>query len=233
MAKKRRKDGGCRAGIPISAPGTGARSWPKIRCRPFCPDAAAASCRCLRLARQLEETQRMLSRMRRLAERDPLTCLYNRRAFFAKAAHLVKGKPCCLMVLDLDHFKRINDTYGHLTGDDILRQTGKAICAATRSHDIAGRVGGDEFAVVCGDVWTDETAMAIARRIVRRVNRMAGKSLSMPVNLSVGVARHRANHTLRETFRQADAALYQAKRSRRPNSCRLFAAEKGESGCRN
>lgn len=187
-------------------------------------DQELPGCRWGALVRQLEETQQMLSYMSRLAEQDPVTLLYNRRTFFTMAEQLVQDKKCYMMVLDLDHFKLINDTYGHLMGDDILLQTGKAICAATREKDVVGRVGGDEFAVVCADVRDDAMAMAIARRIVKHVNEMTGKSISLPVNISVGVSRHRPENTLRETFRQADAAMYQVKRSCK-NGCLLYGAE--------
>lgn len=176
------------------------------------------------LAQRLRETRRMLAYMRRLAEQDPVTSLYNRRAFFTMAEQLIQRENCYMMVLDLDHFKLINDTYGHLMGDDILHWTGKAICAAVRKDDVVGRVGGDEFAVMCAEVQTDQMAMDIAWRIVKNVNQMTGKSISMPVNISVGVARHQVNNILRETFRQADAAMYQVKRSCK-NGCLLYGAE--------
>ena len=161
------------------------------------------------LSRRFREAQSMLCHMRQLVEQDPVTLLYNHRAFFNIAEQRARHENCYLMVLDLDHFKYINDTYGHLIGDEILKRTGAVLCAATRKNDVVGRVGGDEFAILCTDVQTDEAAMSIAERIVDEVNHLTVEPLTLTVKISVGVAKHRAQNTLRETFKQADVAMYQ------------------------
>lgn len=173
------------------------------------------------LVQRFAETQNMLNHMRRLAEQDPVTSLYNHRAFFEMAEQMLQCENCYLMVLDLNQFKNINDTYGHLVGDDILKRTGEVLRAATRKNDIVGRVGGDEFAVLCVDVQTDEMALAIAERMVKDVNEQAGKAISRMVEISVGVARHHVQNTMKKTFEQADFAMYQIKR-RHENGCKMY-----------
>ena len=117
------------------------------------------------------------------------------------------------MMLDLDDFKGINDTYGHLVGDDILKQTGVVLRSVIRRNDIVGRIGGDEFALLCANVASDEAAGAIAERIVRDINRTAGKKISKTVKISIGIAKVQPGQSMREVFQQADEALYQVKRS--------------------
>ena len=173
------------------------------------------------LTNRLREAEDLVDHMRQLATQDPVTSLYNHRAFFEMAEQMADCEDWYLMVLDLNQFKAINDTYGHLTGDDVLKRTGEVLRAATRKKDIVGRVGGDEFAVLCVDVQTDEMAMAIARRMVHDVNLLAGAQNSITVNVSVGVAKHHAANTVRQTFQRADTAMYQIKRNQE-NGCQLY-----------
>lgn len=173
------------------------------------------------LIEQVKEARHLADRMTRLAQKDPVTGLYNHRGFFDEANVRLAEGPGCFMVLDLDDFKQINDTYGHITGDDILRQTGDVLCSATRSVDVVGRIGGDEYAIFCPGVTQEAVALAIARRIIRHVNAAAGISVGCTVRLSIGIAVSGTETDTRPLFEKADRALYKVKRSGK-NSCCLY-----------
>ena len=139
------------------------------------------------------------------AQTDGLTGLYNRSGYdmrlreaFLRCKH--QGEQLCLMLLDLDKFKEVNDTHGHQFGDEYLRKMAGAMRASIREHvDQACRMGGDEFAIV---LYSD---MAIARRV-------AAKILDLIENkASIGIAQMRENETIESLVGRADAALYQAK----------------------
>ena len=111
-------------------------------------------------------TPRLLGENERLATRDSLTGLANRRLFdeslqreVARAQRL--ATPLSLLVLDVDHFKQVNDTYGHQTGDAVLREVSEALVANTKNYDVAARYGGDEFVVLLPGC-TREDAMRVA-----------------------------------------------------------------------
>ncbi len=107
------------------------------------------------LRARLRERDALISELREQAEKDELTGLWNRRSFerFGQvlAAQNKDGPPSCLILLDLDHFKSINDTYGHPAGDEVLRQVAALLRSSVRSSDIAARFGGEEFAVLIPD----------------------------------------------------------------------------------
>lgn len=176
------------------------------------------------LIEQVREARHLADRMSVLAQRDPVTGLYNHRGFFDEAARCLSEGPGCFMVLDLDDFKNINDTYGHITGDDVLRQTGAVLRSATRSVDVLGRIGGDEYAVFCPGVMQDSVALGIARRIIRHVNAVAGLSVNCTVRLSIGIALSDSGDDARTLFAKADQALYHVKRSGK-NSCCLYSPD--------
>ncbi len=163
-----------------------------------------------------ERAEQMLKRM---AHTDPLTGLANRRAFFEQGARLVAqgqriGQPTCLIVFDLDRFKQVNDTYGHPFGDAVLEAFALAAQAGLRAGDLAGRIGGEEFAAILPGADLDE-ARSAADRVVEifaetvgvtdedreRFTTSAGLALS-----SAGVG------TVESLFAAADRALYAAKR---------------------
>lgn len=117
-----------------------------------------------------------------------------------------------LLMIDIDHFKSINDTYGHTVGDEAIRAVGHTIRDCVRAEDCAGRYGGDEFSVLCGDTQEDD-ALAIAQRI-----RAGVAAIELPdvpglrLTSSIGMAPLRTEHlTLRDWLNAADAALYRAK----------------------
>ncbi len=159
----------------------------------------------------------LLREVERLATRDSLTELANRRYFeeslrreAARAKRL--GTPLSLLVLDVDHFKQINDTFGHQTGDAVLREVADALVGHTKSFDLAARFGGDEFMVLLPDC-----APADAARVGDRVRVHVTQAVRRaPVTVSVGVATMPANALDAERLvAAADAALYEAKRDGR------------------
>jgi diguanylate cyclase (GGDEF)-like protein len=148
------------------------------------------------------------------ARRDPLTGLFNRRAFFEQAQQLeVDGEKFSILMIDIDHFKSINDTYGHLGGDRVLVYVAKLIVGAFRSNDIACRYGGEEFCVLLRDCQEDQ-AMKLGNGLV---NQLAAKPLDISddqrvaVTTSVGACASSAGETLLKTLQYADIALYRAK----------------------
>lgn len=122
------------------------------------------------------------------------------------------GEPACLLMIDIDHFKPINDVHGHTVGDEVIRAVGQVILDCVRAHDHAGRYGGDEFAVVCSSVHADE-AQAIAERIRERIAAMRLREVpELHLTSSIGLAETGRSHiSLRDWINDADAALYRAK----------------------
>lgn len=169
----------------------------------------------------LHELLKQFQQVTQLANQDPVTSLYNHRAFFNSAQNPISPDNCYLMVVDLDNFKQINDTCGHLTGDAVLKRTGQILRSAVREKDIVGRIGGDEFAVLCIGIDSDDAALAVAQRMVKNVQQFVGRDFSIDVHISIGIARKKSGDSLQDTFRQADTALYQVKRTSK-NGCRLF-----------
>ena len=147
--------------------------------------------------------------LKELRQRDAQTGLYARAHWQEQAQAVLEGarhndRPAWLLMIDIDHFKPINDVHGHTAGDEAIRAVGAAIAESVREGDCAGRYGGDEFAVVCAD--TDEAqAQAIAQRIRERI-------AALRLTGSIGMAHASPLHiTLRDWLNEADSALYRAK----------------------
>lgn len=153
--------------------------------------------------------------LRRLADTDPLTGLSNRRSFFAEAKEVVEGgqRPCALLVLDADHFKDLNDNYGHAVGDAALISIADVLRSSFRSSDLICRVGGEEFAVLLPGI-SIEQATKMAQRLVDSVadSPLTIGNAIITYSVSCGVAGARANEELSEFFKRADDAMYAAKR---------------------
>ncbi|MGB3125211.1 MAG: diguanylate cyclase [Pseudomonas sp.] len=165
-----------------------------------------------RLTRQMERAHNISTRA---AQTDELTGLMNRRAFFEHAQLLYAQcqhhqQPLCALMMDMDHFKTINDTYGHQAGDQVLRQIGGVISASFRQADVFGRLGGEEFAVLLPNT-SLETARGIAEQLVKAISGL----VSDPVHgltASLGVATTRSlDQDLHSLMNTADKALYRAK----------------------
>jgi diguanylate cyclase (GGDEF)-like protein len=169
--------------------------------------------------RQLVATQLYVERLRAEADRDYLTGLANRRRFRKALGQEVErwrryGLPCALVLIDVDHMKRINDTHGHPAGDRVICFVADAIEELSRDNDTAARLGGEEFALLLAGA-ASEKAFLAAERLRRAV---CGESLDEVgvVTVSLGVASCPAHaRSERELFSAADAALYRAKRGGR------------------
>jgi diguanylate cyclase len=156
-------------------------------------------------------------KLRFLADIDVLTRVPNRRRFHELAAlSIASSRPgaTVVMMLDIDHFKHINDLYGHASGDEALRQVAHCVRKTLREQDVAGRLGGDEFSLVLPD--TDAAdAITLAARIVALLGERQAESSMARVSLSFGIVQMKANETMDEALRRADQALYEAKRQGR------------------
>jgi two-component system, cell cycle response regulator len=158
--------------------------------------------------------------LRHLALSDDLTCLYNRRGFYAAATQQLKmarrtQKPAVLFYCDLDGLKAINDTFGHREGDFALVRTADALEEVFRDSDVLARLGGDEFAVLAMDLSTEHRHTILSR--LHRSLRKAGKDeLRYELSLSIGTARFDPHNpaALGELMDQADRSMYDEKRSR-------------------
>jgi len=169
-------------------------------------------------ARYVEQLERRQQELRQESQTDALTGLGNFRAFqrrleveFARAR--LTGDTLALMILDVDFFKRYNDSFGHPAGDALLRQLAMVIRGACRNEDFAARVGGEEFAVILPGS-TRESAFVIAERLRRGVQGAVWKH--RPVTVSIGVAlADVTNDTAHMLTEQADRSLYHSKRDGR------------------
>jgi diguanylate cyclase (GGDEF)-like protein len=172
---------------------------------------------CVGLMVQLR--RELIPELLRLAQIDALSGIYNRRAFTEAATELLNrarqsGAPMALALIDVDHFKQINDTHGHDAGDQVIRQVSELLRVAVRSSDLVGRLGGDEFAILVrlsGDAAFQ--MLERTRRMIEATPIPLGAGQTVQVNLSVGVASSQgpAGYGLSELMGAADAALYVAK----------------------
>ena len=157
-----------------------------------------------------------------IAHRDPLTNIFNRNHFFNELKHqsaLAQKKPYCVMIMDIDHFKKVNDTWGHPVGDQVIKTVVKIIGKSIRPNDLLARVGGEEFGVMLTEI-DYENAEALAERIRANVERLTGDNpeyaIPQKVTISIGaVVMHGNTLKPNEIYRLADKALYNAKESGR------------------
>jgi diguanylate cyclase (GGDEF)-like protein len=158
----------------------------------------------------------LVARARHAADHDHLTGARSRRAFFDLAAHeraraLRAGSPLSLLLFDVDHFKRINDTHGHATGDRVLADIVERAGAVMRNIDVVARLGGEEFAVLLPDTALD-TALLVAERLRAALDRASDAgSLDTGYTVSIGVATLAPDESIDAMLSRADAALYAAK----------------------
>ena len=152
--------------------------------------------------------------LRRRAEHDHLTGLYN-RGVFESVLQAYNRQNYALMLVDVDYFKGVNDTYGHDVGDLILQKLGKALSVAFRSSDYPCRIGGDEFAVIMTEM-TPDLQYVIETKIAAVTSAMADTSDELPaMTLSIGVAFSDENEDFEVIFKHADEALYRVKEAGR------------------
>lgn len=164
---------------------------------------------------KLTETQ---TELRQLAETDDLTKLPNRRSFFRQAHALLETQsaPAALMVIDADHFKELNDSYGHAVGDRALVAIADVLRSSFRQNDLLCRVGGEEFAVlVCG--MNADQANILATRVVERIsaNPLTEPGAIIEFSVSCGIADTLTSRNMPALFKAADDAMYMAKKQGR------------------
>lgn len=149
------------------------------------------------------------------ASTDPLTGLLNRRSFEGAATPLLRaGRPTAVAMADLDHFKRLNDTFGHEAGDRALRTFARTLRTALRANDVVGRLGGEEFAVVLPDCTTEDAVRALEGMRTALITAIARAGVP-PFTVSIGVVDASAAEGLDALTSLADKALYEAKRAGR------------------
>ncbi len=170
----------------------------------------------------LFRTKRSQLRFRKLSRYDGLTGIFNRQHFMNEAERVLRSMekrhaPACLLLIDLDHFKQVNDTYGHAMGDVVLRHAATLCQQQLRPADLFGRLGGEEFGVFLPGCPLDE-GVAIAERIRRAIELSPAveDGYTIVFSASVGVAGTEDHgYTLPRVCREADASLYAAKRAGR------------------
>jgi len=169
---------------------------------------------------EMHKLKRELSNAKREASIDGLTGLFNRRSFDRKLDELIAGaggldEGFCLLFLDIDHFKRVNDSYGHMVGDKVLSEFGRQIGRLTRRSDFLARYGGEEFAILLPTTRITN-AFTVAENIRRtlqlvRLRRSRSRESLGAVTVSVGVACYRVGETAEDLIGRCDKALYRAK----------------------
>ena len=196
----------------------------------------------LRLKRVLNERDlskeriRMMQKLQKLAVTDGLTKLYNSRSFYSQLETEVDrfnryGHPLTLLLLDLDHFKDYNDSYGHLEGDKVLVRFSQIIKSCLRANDTAYRYGGEEFTVIL-----PETGGVEARNVAQRIRAALEAERFSPLNgedvkitISIGVTEYQHKEELSTFIRRADKAMYRSKQKGRNMVSMLYASSPSES----
>jgi diguanylate cyclase (GGDEF)-like protein len=192
-----------------------ARDELEMRVRERTTDLAAAN---EHLLAEIVERKRAEEKLRDLSEKDPLTQIYNRRKLFELLEMEIRKskrhqRPLSVILFDLDHFKSVNDTYGHDRGDQILKTTTSIVSDTIRKTDISARYGGEEFIVVLPETGL-EGAAALAEKMRSNIEQYSDPDTGM-VTISAGVAEFRSEDTGATLIKRADGALYAAKRKGR------------------
>lgn len=169
-----------------------------------------------RLKATREKMIASMEELERLAKVDSLTGCYNRRhalEFLAvECKRAERGEPLSLGILDLDHFKSVNDEFGHQGGDQVLKAVAQAVQPLLRATDMLVRYGGEEFLLILPQTCT-EAALIVCERIRKTIGGLCIPRLPSErrVTVSIGLSLHEAGEPIAETFKRADAALYEAK----------------------
>ncbi len=179
-----------------------------------------------RLEREVAERTTQLhqanARLEELATRDELTRIYNRRHLMTLLREEWErarrnGEPLCFALLDLDHFKMVNDTHGHISGDRVLHNVAQVVASESRAYDIAGRYGGEELGLILPGIGLP-LARAVCERVRQAVARSSVESLegrSIGITVSIGLTLVNDKEDIEAVIATADAGLYEAKRSGR------------------
>lgn len=167
------------------------------------------------LIRKNQKLREALRKLKELEESDYLTQTLNRRGFIRKLQLELKRAnrykyPLCFVLMDLDDFKTINDTYGHSFGDDVLRKFAKFVRKNIRESDLFGRLGGEEFALLLPHSDCIQ-GKALCERLIGSFEKYSTKNLGTTVTFSCGLTSFKEGDTFHELYRRADRALYLAK----------------------
>jgi len=183
---------------------------------------------CVAHLRDITEDVRRESRVRYLADHDSLTGLFNRRRFEEELdrvlAHTHRyAQPAALLVIDLDHFKFVNDTYGHSVGDALLVAVAQALRSRIRSTDILGRLGGDEFGVLCTQTGLEDVAQ-LGRALVATIHDEAhtttgGRQVRVEASVGIKMIDGQVAPVGEKLLAEADVAMYEAKETGRERVC--------------
>ncbi len=185
------------------------------------PVLAARMRSALRLSQALQALENANNALNVLATTDSLTGAYNRRHFFTLAEKELAKKaryngPITIIMLDIDHFKAINDKYGHAAGDLALQKVMECLRDVCRSYDIIGRLGGEEFAVCCSQAAMEGVAVLAERiRLACEAMEITFNDVSFHLTVSFGVTELSVDESFDEALHRADTLLYEAKQSGR------------------
>jgi diguanylate cyclase (GGDEF)-like protein len=179
-----------------------------------------------RLGEKLKEVEEELGQTRQQMALDGLTQLYNRTVLDQhleqmSALNILSNSPACLMMLDIDHFKKVNDTYGHRAGDTVICEIAKrTVLTFPRKMDFVARYGGEEFVVVVQGV-NIEGARALGDRLLAAIRQtfIEHEDLQLSVTISIGLVEYFKGDTPANWIERADQALYRAKQSGRNQLC--------------
>lgn len=174
------------------------------------------------LTGKLQSMRGELDAAQREMDMDALTRLYNRKAFDRQLERVfelckLSGQPACLLMIDADHFKRVNDTYGHPAGDTVLKRLANCCTKAfPRKSDFVARYGGEEFAAILQDT-SLKSALPLAQRLLDtvRIMRIEHENLELDITVSIGIAELGALASPEQWLKTADGALYAAKKGGR------------------
>lgn len=161
------------------------------------------------LTQQIERSQETIEHLTQLAQRDSLTGLINFNTLQSFYTDLDKHD-AWLIVVDMDDFKTINDTHGHLAGNHMLRRLSDLLMATVRSHDLVCRMGGDEFVLLCCGLGSERNAQELMQRLLARTAEVSGEEPAW-TGISIGGTPIYSDDCLESAFKRADKALYQAK----------------------
>jgi diguanylate cyclase (GGDEF)-like protein len=180
------------------------------------------------LEEELAKKESLEKHLKHLAATDPMTELMNRRAFFDTCdkemiESSTKENELTCLIIDIDHFKKINDTYGHDMGDKVIKTIAKLMLENTRIIDSVGRIGGEEFAILMPN--TDvESAYQIADRLRENISKekivLNNKDVYITVSIGLSYLNH-ADKTIHTLIKRADTALYEAKENGRNQVCTI------------